>query len=172
MRSRSCPREDQTVAAALQITGLGAEADELRAHVADCDVCCEVAEVTRILRDDHQRAHGGVRVPAAGQVWWRAAVRARLEAAHVAARPLTWLYGVAAACALGLGGALVDVAWPFVRDVTAWIGTMATGAAQRDTDMAASLIVLALRASLPLAAAVAVGLVLAPIALYFALADD
>ncbi len=74
-------------------------------------------------------------LPTAGQMWWRLAVRARLDREHAAARPVVWLQGVAAACGLGLvataigavaprvGGAMTDVA----GRATSWLPSVSIG---------------------------------------------
>src|SRR5262245_62484029 len=99
-------------------------------------MCREVVAVATVLSADQERARYEARVPAAGQVWWRSAVRARLEAAHTAARPLTWLHGIAGACAVGLACALIGVAWPTVREWASWFTTETLGVDSRITDVA------------------------------------
>jgi hypothetical protein len=110
-------------------------------------------------------------VPAAGQVWWRAAVRARLEAAQAVARPLTWLHGIAAACAIGVACGVISIAWPSLREMASWLTLQTFGADSHVADVAA-LFTAAMQRSLPLAFVVAAGIVLAPVALYFVLTDD
>ncbi len=104
-------------------------------------------------------------------MWWRAAVRARLEAAQTAARPITWLHGLAAASTIGLAVAVVGIVWPSLRESMGWAaGTMST--LDPDTLALARLLADVVRRSLPLALAIAGCLVLAPLVLYFALTDD
>jgi hypothetical protein len=110
-----------------------------------------------------------VRIPAAGQVWWRAAVRARLEAVHAASRPLTWLNGVAGAVACGLLIAVVGMAWPFVRETVGWLGTVVFMGSVVETAMRVTAVLNQTIAIVLLAAAC---LVLTPLALFFALSDD
>jgi hypothetical protein len=127
--------------------------------------------VAVLLCEDHDAAGREARLPAAGQVWWRAAMRTRLEATQAAARPITWIHGLTVASAAGLACAAVGVAWPSLWQTVAWIGTRVSAFEPDATAMAAVVGTTALR-SLPFAIAIAVCLVLAPIALYFALADD
>ena len=61
-----------------------------------------------------------VQVPVAGQVWWRSAVRARLESTQAATRPMTWLHGVTAAITLGIMLAVIGMAWPSLVDGAGW----------------------------------------------------
>lgn len=83
----------------------------LRAHVASCASCTEVAAVAAAVRewaDDGPVAH----VPDASVVWYRAQVRAREEAACRATRPvlLAQLLAVAAVV-LALATIGPDASW-------------------------------------------------------------
>ena len=60
-------------------TGRTACDEALVAHAGNCATCREVASVSLLLREDSEHSRFDMHVPAAGQVWWRAAVRARLE---------------------------------------------------------------------------------------------
>lgn len=72
----------------------------LRAHVADCAECREAVAIAELLLEADRGAE--VHVPSAAQMWWRLAVRARLEREQAAARPVVWLQGIAAACGVGV----------------------------------------------------------------------
>jgi hypothetical protein len=165
-----CIHEHDIVAAVLGRRWDGAS-DELKEHAAECECCGEVVVVASLLASEQERLRYEARVPAAGQVWWRAAVRARLEAAHAAARPMTWWHGVAGACALGLAFAAMSVAWPSLRGAGAWLFMQVLGTDSRLSDMA-TLVTAMLQKSLPLAFVMAACIVLAPVALYFALSSD
>jgi hypothetical protein len=165
-----CIHEDDVVAAVLS-RRWGRVDDELKLHAVDCEVCRDVVAVARLFSADQEHARYEVRVPAAGQVWWRAAVRARLDAAHAVARPLTWLHGIAGACAVGVACAVIGMAWPSLREMASWFTIEAFGADSRVADVAA-FVMAAMQRSLPLAFIVAACIVIAPVALYFALADD
>lgn len=172
-----CTREADVVEALIDRRRLVARDEDLDAHIATCAVCQEVAMVTRLMGADREQDRTEIRVPAAGQVWWRAAVRARLEAVHAAARPLSWSQGVAAACALGLVMALVGVSWPFIRDVGHSLATSAIGAfafSEALASIAAPLSAIAafLQGSITLILVTAACLVLGPLALYVAFAGD
>ena len=169
--SGGCPREPEVVSAVLLRRCPEETNEDLRTHAGACAVCEEVAVVASLLREDHEALRADVRVPPAGQVWWRAAVRAGLEAAHAAARPITWLHGLATASTLGLAVAVAGIVWPSLRESVGWAaGTVAA----LDPATVALLRLLAdvVQRSLPLALAIAACLVLAPLVLYFALADD
>lgn len=165
-----CVHEHDVVAAVLSRRWETASED-LKQHAAGCEVCREVVEVATLLAADQARARSNVRVPAAGQVWWRSAVRARLEAAHAAARPLTWLHGIAAACALGVGVTVAGIAWPRVRETASWFTSQTLGVDTGIGDVAVFLTT-AIQRSLPLAFVIAACIVLAPVALYFVLTND
>lgn len=169
MVEHACIHEHDVVAAVLSRRWDGAS-DELKLHAAACDICRDVVAVAELLSSDQERARHQARVPAAGQVWWRAAIRARLEAAHAVERPMTWLHGIAGACALGLGWAVLGMTWVSLREMGAWLLTQTVGADSPIGDLAAVVTAL-LQNSLPLAFVVAACLILAPIAFFLALSD-
>jgi len=86
--------------------------DELKAHVTTCRTCSDLALVSQLLKTDHAAMVAEANVPSAGQVWWRAQVRARAEAAEAAARPLFVAQALACAAVVGLLVALVTWLWP------------------------------------------------------------
>ena len=152
-----CPREHEVVRVVLMKHWPDGCDDEMRRHVGTCGCCQEVVTVAAMLgaqgREDIQHA----RVPAAGQVWWRAAVRAHAEATRTVVQPMIWLQGIAGACALGLAITLVGLAWPALRDLGGQAGTLAATAAQQ---------------SLLVMIALAAFLLLTPLLLYVALSDE
>ena len=86
--------------------------DELKAHVTTCRTCSDLALVSQLLKTDHAAVVARADVPSAGQVWWRAQMRARAEAAEAAARPLFVAQALACAAVVGLLVALVTWLWP------------------------------------------------------------
>ena len=110
-----CPREQDVINAIVT----GRWPDQLRRDAAgaraECEVCKELVEVASVLRLERDGLHDEMSVPSAGQVWWRAAIRARLEASQQVARPLSWLFGVSVACAAGLAIAVVELLWSPVQ---------------------------------------------------------
>ena len=143
---------------------------DLAAHVASCAICADVLEVARALHDDRESLCRGARPPAAGMVWWRATIRARAEAARTATQPISVLQGVAGACIVGAVAGLATVGWESVHWVDR-IGELAAGLESRRAGIA-SASALAAGHGLPILLAVALGLVLAPLAVYITLADD
>lgn len=114
MTPHACSRDGDVTAAVFTGRFESADCAELRAHAAGCAVCHELALIAAVLHEDRRQLTSRLRMPAAGQVWWRAAIRARLENEQTAARPLTWLYGAVGAVALGLAVAAAG-AWPVLE---------------------------------------------------------
>ena len=110
-----------------------------------------------------------VQVPVAGQVWWRAAGRARLEVSHAATRPMTWLHGITAALVVGVVLAVAGWAWPSIA--TGFDAAKTVGATLLTSD-AAMAIAGPLRTTLLIALAAGAVLVITPIAIYLALSDE
>jgi hypothetical protein len=167
-----CDRDTEVVQAVLSGRWPEGCDDSLREHAATCDVCGEVAEIASALARDRAALRRDIVVPAAGQVWWRAAVRARLEATQAAARPMTWLYTVAALL-LGTVAVLAlalsaDRASGLIDGLASWVELRAQDAAP----VATTLVELVLQRGFPLLIALGFCLLAAPIALYFALHDE
>ena len=181
MTRTDCPHESAVVDAVLSghwpqpsdrtgaaVTNYSDEA--LVAHALECDVCREVASITTLIHDDAERARYETHVPASGQVWWRAAIRARLDSTQAATRPMTWLHGITAAAAIGVLLAVMSAAWPMLTPMLERGWTMAAGYFP-SADVAVA-VANGLRLSAMLGLIVAAILLLAPLVLYFALSDD
>jgi hypothetical protein len=126
---------------------------ECECERAECPRCGPLVRLAEQVRREFEATRIEARVPTAEIVWWRAQMRAREEAARKAARPILLTQALAIAALLGL---LISLAG-------------------RLTLPSVSLPDLSLAAGLPLvriALAAAGCLILAPIALYFALARD
>ena len=167
-----CEQEPAVVQAVLGGQWPDACDQSLRDHAAACEVCREVVAIVPLLREEFTEAREAigrrdVPLPSAGQIWWRAALHARADAARAAARPLVWGYGAAAACALGLLATGFSMVWPTLPPVFDRAGAFTARLAPA-TDM----LMAALRAQLPLVIAVLACIVAAPIALYFALREE
>jgi hypothetical protein len=144
----------------------------VRDHAEACEVCAEVVSIAALLREDYDDARAAISrrdvpLPSAGQIWWRAAVHARAEAAQKAARPLVWGYGAAAACAVGLLAAGIGAAWSSVVPAfDRWVAFTARLAPTAD------MVIATVQAQLPIVLGVVACLVAAPIALYLALREE
>lgn len=147
---------------------------ELLAHVDACPVCRDVVTVALVMRDEHVQACRDAHVPSAGLVWWRAERRARQEAARLAARPMTFVQVVAAACGLAAALTLAGLASPWLRGVFAALVDEMSAFDWPMVSLPAlpSVAALVSQGGVPLLLAAGVWLVLAPIALYFALSRE
>ena len=142
---------------------------ELRAHVTSCPACGDLADVATALLDDRDSAWRDARVPPSGVVWWRAQLRAREEAARAAARPLAFIQGVAASFAVWLVVALLRaVPLEYLSGWRAWAAAAIADVTFKMPDVAR------LTAAVPVSVLFILGawLLLAPIAIYFAVADE
>jgi len=100
-----CQFESEVLAAVLQSRWPGRVDDQLRAHVASCAICSDVAAVAGALDESCEEMRASAELPDASRVWWRAQLRARREAVEAAGRPITAVQMIAFACAVGLLGA-------------------------------------------------------------------
>lgn len=170
MRLVECPREQEVLLAARDRVWSDVRDAELTTHIEQCEICRDLVTIASLAREQYVEMHREAQVPSAGQVWWRAAVRARAEAAEAATRPMTWIHGVAAACAVGLAAVAIGAAWPSVSQAFQE-GTWWLSAVQVDLSSVTAAAAAIVRPSIPLLLA-GTFLVLAPIALYFALSDE
>ena len=162
---RDCRREAEVLeAVALDRLHL------VREHLDTCASCAEVATVARALRIDLEAGCREAHVPSAGVVWWRATIRARAEAARTVSQPITWAQGVAGACAVGLAVGFGGVGWRWLQTFTSAADFMVRLDARRDDISAVAALVL--QYALPLTLGLTACLVIAPLALYFALSDE
>jgi hypothetical protein len=165
-----CAHEPQVVDAVLSGRWPDRCDDNLVAHARGCDVCREVASLALLMHDDHERSRYEVHVPAAGQVWWRAAIRARLESTQTAMRPMTWMHAVTAAVTIGLLLAGLTAAWPMLSPFADRLLTVSLGFIP-NAEVAAALASGLRQMALVGLIAVAV-LVAAPLAVYYVLSGD
>jgi len=149
-----CPREQDVLDAIVSTRW----PDDLQPHVDQCPVCRDLATVAAALGDEGQAARRERHPPTSGQVWWRATMRTRAEAARAAARPITLLQALLAACGVGVFAALITRSWASVGQLLTWVLNALSAVAMQQ----------ALVVGLVLGAAV----ILAPFVLYFVLSDD
>jgi hypothetical protein len=141
-----------------------ADAD-LRAHVAQCAICADVAEVAWALRQDRDAAWAEAdRLPSAHVVWFRAQARARAEAARQAARPIAVMQALGLAGATGVISILIGIVAYWVWQRADWVALLPT-----TTGLNLDAMGFAIRGVL---LAVGLWLVLAPVAVYLAASDD
>ena len=159
MTLHECPRESDVLDAVASARWPDRARPELVAHVAACPVCADVAIVAQALRGDQDAAWEEASVPPAGQVWWRAEMRARQEAIRAASRPIAIAQSVAAVLVLGLTLVAGGVAWPWIQRYLATVRVT-------EVSLVASPFVL------PLLVALGTLAVVAPVALYLVLSDE
>ena len=136
-----CPREAEILRAIEARHWPDRCDDELRAHAASCAACTDLVAVAAALVDDRDEAMFAAHVPPSGAVWWRAQMRARHDAARAARRIISVVQTAAVVAALI---AVFLIVGPSLRLIE-W--------------------------TLPLAVALAAPLLLAPVAVYFALTE-
>jgi hypothetical protein len=105
MRPMECEFESEVLAAAIQSRWPGHVDEELRAHVARCPACSDVAVIGGFIDSAREEVWACASVPDSGRVWRSFQLRARYEAAKTAGRPITVAQGAAFTCAAGLLGA-------------------------------------------------------------------
>ena len=173
MTSSTCEREDDVLDAMLADGSLASATDDLRRHVERCVACTELLTVAGLLRRNELVTAQTASVPSAGQVWWRAAVRARMEASQAAARPVTWVQGLTAAAVFGVVGAVAVLTWPFLQRLAGAVSSRVVEGIDVTMLELLSPMMVAIQRSVLLAVAAALIVILAPLlVLYFALASD
>ena len=147
MAKRPCERDFEVLECATN----GAAGEELRAHIAACECCRELFDVAHSIAADRAALMRRAPVPSAGLVFWRANMRAQREAARTAVRTGSAIQFALLAAAIIAGLAIVGVSVDVQSTARAIIAAASTWA-------------------VPLAALVA-WLILAPVAVYFAVTD-
>jgi hypothetical protein len=87
--------------------------EEWRAHLAECASCAGLVVVLRSMQAESDQAAAEVRLPSAGQVWFRSQLRARREATEEALKPASVAEKVAYASVLA--GLIAALAWEWPR---------------------------------------------------------
>jgi len=103
MKNHYCEKEQQVAAAARR----GALSDELKDHVARCNICAEVMLVTNLLHQEIVPPTANLNPPDAALIWRRAQDAARRKAVARATAPIR----IARICASVV--ALIAIAWLF-----------------------------------------------------------
>jgi len=171
VKTTECDREPDVLEAVISGCWPSAKpGDELRAHASRCPECAHLAAVAVALRAERDEAMREARVPTSGQVWWKATMRSRAEAAAAVARPITLLQGLAGVCAAGMCAALIALAWPSIALPFAAIGPLLAREGQRISAVLSAAVIQP--AMLSFAAVLGAALILSPFVLYFVLSDE
>jgi hypothetical protein len=139
---------------------------ELQAHLQTCAPCADLLIVAGALLDEHECAWAEARVPPSALVWWRAQVRGREEAARAAARPIAFVQGIAASCAVWIAISLVRAFPPAVPDWRAWV------AAAVNTLPDVATVAAAVPGGVPFLVVAVASLLLSSLVLFFALREE
>jgi hypothetical protein len=146
MNQSDCTREAEILDAIT--AGRWAHSAELRAHASTCTTCADLATVASAIAEDAAAAMRRAPIPGSGLVWWRMRRRVQLEATRNVKRAVTFvealtLAATAFAVLFILGGlSLLKFDWR----VLPW--------------------------NVPLLAAAAMILALAPFAVYYAVTEE
>ena len=162
-----CRFEEDVFLAVMQSRWPGRADAELRAHVATCAICAEVALVAGAIECAAAATAETALVPGtlpdSGRVWWKAQMRARREALEAVARPITVVHVTACASATAVAGACIGASSEWVQSAFRWLWGEASGFDYKSLVPAA----LALIESHGLLAASMIAMVLViPVALY------
>lgn len=170
MSALDCTREQELLDALASSRWPGRCDAEMRAHVESCVVCRDTLTVALPLLMEGEAAYTAAQVPSSAIVWWRAQMRARREAERVASRPITIVQGIAFACGVLLVAAGAVWASPSLSPWGGWFRRL-TGSVEMGTAAVTSAATLSPWGLLPWIA-LAVLVLVAPLAVYFAVTDD
>ncbi len=142
----------------------------LRAHVSECATCAELVQVMSALAPERDTAvpAADAHVPNSAQMWWRAQMRARQEAARAATRPIWLAQALAVTTVVSAGIALAGVFSPWFR---AWLHWLVDLVPSVDFHAMAAPAMAAIMTPWTLLVIGAV-VVLTPVALYVAFSDE
>lgn len=143
---------------------------ELRAHVDHCDVCRDVVEVAMAFADvDTSEAPHPL--PDASAVWLRSQMRARIEAARVAGRPISVAQALAFASVVGVLGVLFGASSAWLQRGLQWFMQAAGRLDPRGLGVSTDLVAIVTEHA-GLVAMIAVALMAMPLAIYWALREN
>jgi hypothetical protein len=123
MTPMECEFESEVLAAVLQARWPDRVEAQLRAHVAACQICSDVAAIAGAIESTREELRAIAVIPNSGRVWWLAQLRARREAAEAANRPMTAVQVVAFVCAVCLLGWCFGAASTWLSPVVARIAS-------------------------------------------------
>jgi hypothetical protein len=165
-----CCREDDVLDALSSGRWPDRTDDELRAHVAGCAVCTDVISVASAVLEVRDAEPADIQIPSSAVMWWRAQMRARQEAAREAARPINvaQVVGLTSVVVLAIVALVALSPWfggvlgTWMHDV---LGAAASPTAEGGFSVAGWMVPVVILG-------LGVWLVLAPLAIYFAVSED
>jgi hypothetical protein len=164
-----CPYESEVLTAVFTRRWPDRAEASLRAHVAACDICSDLATVSAAFEAECDDTRSVTQVPDAGLIWWRAQLRARQDAVKTAVRPITVAQAVAFASTVGVLGAIFGA-------TTSWFQNGLRGIGSTISSMSLPALpetmIAAITGQWMLLAGATLALVLTPIAVYLAVKDD
>jgi hypothetical protein len=149
--------------------GRGPDEDAtLAGHVAGCRICSDIVDVALALLGERDDVHLEAQIPSSAVMWWRAQMRARQEAAREAARPIAVAQIVASVALVVLAAVLATTLSPWLRG---WAPGSAGSLTSEFLTVDLPAVLLANGWLLP-ALIACIWMVLAPLAIYFVVAED
>jgi hypothetical protein len=137
------------------------DSDDTMMSVEDQDLIVLLREECDTAREE------AARIPSGEVLWLRAKIRARAEAAQLAAKPVAIVQAFGVACAVGAAvGVLGTTVW-WLRSWIAWLSSAAAAIASADSSLQIATV-----ASRGILLALAVWLVIAPVAVYLAATEE
>lgn len=115
MSAYECEFESEVLALTLQGRWPDGAEPELREHARECAICSDAAAIAGAMEDARQESYAAAAPADSGRVWRQAQLRARLEAAEAANRPMAAAQVLALVCA-------VVVLTVSLRASAAWLG--------------------------------------------------
>ena len=171
MKIVDCCREDDVLDALSSGRWPDRTDDGLRAHVAGCAVCTDVVAVASAVLEVRDTEPTDIQIPSSAVMWWRAQMRARQEAARDAARPINVAQVVGLTSVVALGIVALVALSPWLGGVLgSWMHDV-LGAAPRPTTAEGGFSLAGWMVPVVILG-LGVWLVLAPLAIYFAVSED
>jgi hypothetical protein len=168
VKTIECIREDDVLDALMSERWPDRVSEDLRQHVTSCQVCADLIAVVRPILADGDAPVPEPRIPSSAVMWWRAQMRGRQEAAREAARPITVAQAIAAVSLVVLVAAIATMLLPWIRSL---VPGLSDGLSLGNTRLDLQNAVLGRGWLLP-ALMLGVWLLLAPLAIYFAVTAD
>jgi predicted anti-sigma-YlaC factor YlaD len=109
--NRDCNRESDV----LRALTIGRVDDELREHLGVCAACTDLLEVASAVIDDRRALMREATIPTSGLMWWRTNMRAREEARRVVVRTASVVQAVLIAVAVLVAVVVLGVTVPPVK---------------------------------------------------------